>query len=188
MSFSAALSYSKRLTAAAPVLALVIGGYWYTSTQLIVDKLNGGKARIRPSDVLGKELVDLQTGRPVRIQSDSRPMVVVLLSGTECPACLDESAVWDRLASSQKKAIRVVGVFVGTTSKDVENYLKERRPAYEVYRFAHHQDEGTLGADYTRPLTVLMDRWGRIRYASGPTGNVAEHQRMARDIHKLTGV
>ena len=64
MSFSAALSYSKRLTAAAPVLALVIGGYWYTSTQLIVDKLNGGKARIRPSDVLGKELVDLQTGRP----------------------------------------------------------------------------------------------------------------------------
>jgi len=181
MKFSAALSHGKW-----PVMLLIAGAaaYAYSTTHVLVDTYSGGKLRLYPRSVFGKEVVDLKTGRTTRLKADGRTTLLVLLSGSECPSCLDESRTWDRLAARPDR-IRVAAIFVGATTRDVGNYIAQRKPSYEVYQFSRNEGEEAFGGPFTHPLSVLLDRWGRVLYASGPTGLPSEHQRFARTIGGL---
>jgi len=129
--------------------------------------------------------VDVRTGRPLRISPDFRPVLLIFLSGAECPLCLDESATWERLAEQERRHLRVIGVFAGTTSQDVDAYVRTRNPGFEMYRLA---DNDELARLYNRPLKVLLDRWGRVRCAWGPSNSPVGHQALQREVlHELGG-
>jgi len=132
---SAVFSSVKFYGVVAVLATSVAVAYWLRTTHVQVPDYAGNSVTIYPRSIFNREVVDVRSGKRVRLVPDRRPVLLVLLSGTECPSCLDENAVWERLAEYREQ-LRVIGVFTGTTTEDVDAYVRMRRPTFEMYRLS----------------------------------------------------
>jgi thiol-disulfide isomerase/thioredoxin len=166
---------------------VVVAGVAYANriTGVVVANVAGGQTTIHPRAVFNRDVIDIRTGKTVHLVMDDRPVLLILLSGTECPLCLDESSIWESLAKERPEALRVVGLFVGTTSADIRAFLRTQKTGYELYDLP---DAGEFALAYERPLKVLLDRWGRVRAAWGPSNSRLGHEDFRRDIINTLGL
>jgi thiol-disulfide isomerase/thioredoxin len=175
---SAVFSSVKFYGVVAVLATSVAVAYWLRTTHVQVPDYAGNSVTIYPRSIFNREVVDVRSGKRVRLVPDRRPVLLVLLSGTECPSCLDENAVWERLAEYREQ-LRVIGVFTGTTTEDVDAYVRMRRPTFEMYRLSGRDP---LSQEYARPVKILLDRWGRVLYAIGPSSSPISHEALHRSI------
>ena len=151
----------------------------------MVSNLSEGSLTLHPLRVFHRDLVDIRSGKTVRLSQDSRQVLLILLSGTECPLCLDESSTWERLAERLPDKLRVIGVFVGTTGQDIQAYVRTQKSGFELYSLP---DGDEFARTYEKPLKVMLDRWGRVRFAWGPSNSQVGHDALQREILSALGV
>jgi peroxiredoxin len=112
-------------------------------------------------------LLDLKH-RYIAAEPDRRFTLFIFYSPTDCPACLKESAAWERLASAGPSLdLSVVGIVDRCSSQEADSARHDMGLTFPVL-FDQQSALRILYRILRTPQKVLVDRSGKVLLASPP--------------------
>jgi peroxiredoxin len=125
-----------------------------------IERLNHSAKRSIES-VQSLSLQDLRT-RYLPQDSSLRYALVVFFSPTDCPACLNEGAFWERLHEGKKALhIAVLGIADRTNDSELSAFIRQKRLTFPILRDDASLLRNLFGIDRT-PYAVLLDEDGKV--------------------------
>ena len=117
----------------------------------------------------------------------SSNVVVISVWATWCPHCVDEVPYLSNLDKNYKdKNVKVLGISIDSTKNDVLKFIKQKNLKYTV---ALDPDGNKIGDPYKIegiPTTYILDKSGKIRYATSGFSNIKSEQ--IADMKKIENV
>lgn len=157
-----ARSNAVRILAAALAIALLGGVLWCVNRPEAAR--TSAPLETAAEDVCPDFSLPLYGGGEFRLSEAKGKVVVLNFWATWCASCLTELPCFETLAEKYPDDVAVLGIHAQLTTEDVDAFLNENRFSIPMAYDADGSVLTALGGSAVLPVTVVLDREGRIVY------------------------
>lgn len=172
---------------------LCVGAYVLSSRgsahTVAIDNPDGSRSRLNIESLNGLELFNPRTGRAETFTLKAEKTLLFFVSGGDCPTCLDERRVWEKLArAADGQRFDVVGILVRTSPGEARTLVKAYNPQFTLLLDSENRIAQRTELPQLTPFKFLVNRRGEILMTDGPNNKFSAQEAFGEKVAAQIGL
>jgi peroxiredoxin len=135
------------------------------------------------------ELFNPRTGRVETFALKAEKTLLFFVSGGDCPACLDERRIWDKLGrAADGKRFDVVGILVRTSPGEAHTLVKAYNPQFTLLLDSENRIAQRTELPQLTPFKFLVNQHGEILMTDGPNNKRSAQEAFGEKVAVQIGL